>query len=142
MSVHERQKRSQRCPYCEESFKTHNMLKRHIKTHSDGMYVHFLLFWIHMLKKSRNISFPAIISCTAIHLHWMVPLWSIHFYIDYTSKMTSWSWSYSSWIYLNPAHGEVYLKQHYVVGFLWVLRFPPPVNLTPHNITEILLSGI
>ena len=37
----------------------------------------------------------------------------------------------------NPAHGEVYSIQHYVIkfifsdlpqvgGFLWVLRFPPP----------------
>jgi hypothetical protein len=39
----------------------------------------------------------------------------------------------------NPVHGEVYLLQHYVmqfvsdlrqvVGFLWVLRFPPPIKL-------------
>ena len=38
-------------------------------------------------------------------------------------------------------HGEVYLVQHYVInfvsdlrmvgGFLWVLRFSPPVKLTP-----------
>jgi hypothetical protein len=37
---------------------------------------------------------------------------------------------------LNPAHGEVYSIQHYVIkfvsdlrqvsGFLWVLMFPPP----------------
>jgi hypothetical protein len=41
----------------------------------------------------------------------------------------------------NPTHGEVYLIQHYVMkfasdlrhvsGFLWLLRFPPPINLTP-----------
>jgi hypothetical protein len=41
---------------------------------------------------------------------------------------------------LNPDHGEVYLMQHYVIkfvsvllqvgGFLWVLRFPPPIKLT------------
>jgi len=40
----------------------------------------------------------------------------------------------------NPAHGEVYLIQHYVIkfvsdlrqvsGFLQVLRFPPPIKLT------------
>ena len=40
---------------------------------------------------------------------------------------------------LNPAHGEVYLKQHYVIkfvsdlwqvsGFLRVLQFPPPIKL-------------
>jgi hypothetical protein len=40
---------------------------------------------------------------------------------------------------LNPAHGEVYLIQLFVikfvsdlrqvVGFLWVLRFPPPIKL-------------
>ena len=41
---------------------------------------------------------------------------------------------------LNPAHGKVYLIQQYVIkffsdlwqvcGFLWVLRFPPPIKLT------------
>ena len=41
----------------------------------------------------------------------------------------------------NPAHGEVYFIQHYVIklisdlrqvgGFLLVLRFPPPIKLTP-----------
>ena len=41
---------------------------------------------------------------------------------------------------LNPVHGDVYLKQHYVIKFvsdLWqvgdfllVLRFPPPIKLT------------
>jgi hypothetical protein len=41
---------------------------------------------------------------------------------------------------LNPAHGEVYLIQHYVIkfvidlrqvgGFLLVFRFPPPMKLT------------
>jgi len=40
----------------------------------------------------------------------------------------------------NPAHGEVYSIQHYVIqfisdlgqvgGFLWVLRFPLPIKLT------------
>ena len=40
----------------------------------------------------------------------------------------------------NPAHGEVYSIQHYVIkfvsdlrhvdGFLWVLGFPPPIKLT------------
>jgi hypothetical protein len=39
----------------------------------------------------------------------------------------------------NPAHDEVYSIQHYVMefvsdlrqicGFLWVLRFPPPIKL-------------
>jgi hypothetical protein len=39
-----------------------------------------------------------------------------------------------------PVHGEVYTTQHYVImfvsdlgqvgGFLGVLRFPPPINLT------------
>jgi hypothetical protein len=41
---------------------------------------------------------------------------------------------------LNPAHGEVYSIQHYVIkfvsdlrqigGFLLVLRFPPSIKLT------------
>jgi hypothetical protein len=41
---------------------------------------------------------------------------------------------------LNPVHGKVYSMQHYVIkfvsdlrqvgGFLWVLRFPPPIKLT------------
>ena len=40
----------------------------------------------------------------------------------------------------NPTHGKVYLIQHYVIkfvsdlrqvcGFLWALRFPPPMKLT------------
>ena len=40
----------------------------------------------------------------------------------------------------NPIYGEVYPMQHYVIklfsdlrqvaGFLWVLRFPPPIKLT------------
>jgi hypothetical protein len=54
----------------------------------------------------------------------------------------------------NPAHGEVYLKQHYVIkfvsglrqvgGFLRVLWFPPPINLTAmHDITETIVeSGV
>ena len=39
-----------------------------------------------------------------------------------------------------PLHDEVYLIQHYVIkfashlrqigGFLWVIRFPPPIKLT------------
>jgi hypothetical protein len=39
----------------------------------------------------------------------------------------------------NPAHGEVYSIQHFVIkfasdlrqvgGFLWVLRIPPPIKL-------------
>ena len=50
----------------------------------------------------------------------------------------------------NPSHGEVYSIHDYVIkfvsdlrwvgGFLRVLRFPPPIKLTPHDITEILLS--
>jgi hypothetical protein len=50
----------------------------------------------------------------------------------------------------NPVHGKVYLIQHYVIkfvsdlrqvsGFLRVLRFPPPIKLTNHDITEILLK--
>jgi hypothetical protein len=39
-----------------------------------------------------------------------------------------------------PAHGEVFFIEHYAIkfdselrqvgGFLWVLRFPPPIKLT------------
>jgi hypothetical protein len=42
-----------------------------------------------------------------------------------------------------PAHDEIYLIQHYVIkfvgdlrqvgGFLQLLRFPPPINLTRSN---------
>ena len=49
----------------------------------------------------------------------------------------------------NPAHDEVYSKQHYVVkyvsdlrqagGFLRILRFPPP-QTDRHDITKILLK--
>ena len=70
-------------------------------------------------------------------------------------KGLSWSWSYGSWNYnhlwnqclrsykvvsSNPVHCEVYSMQHYVIkfvsdlrqvsGFLRVLRFPPPIELT------------
>jgi hypothetical protein len=47
-----------------------------------------------------------------------------------TMKVVSW----------NPAHGELYLIQHYVIkfvsdlrhagGLLWILQFPPPVTVT------------
>ena len=57
-----------------------------------------------------------------------------------TTKVVSW----------NPVHGEVYSLQHYVIklvidlrqvgSFVWLLQFPPPINLTPHDITEILLK--
>ena len=50
----------------------------------------------------------------------------------------------------NPAQGDVYSIQHYVIkfvsdlrqvsGFLRVLRFPPPLKLTPQYITETLLK--
>ena len=49
----------------------------------------------------------------------------------------------------NPAEGEVYSIQHYVIkfasdlrqvgGFHWVLRFPPSIKLC-YKITEILLK--
>jgi hypothetical protein len=49
----------------------------------------------------------------------------------------------------NPAEGEVYSIQHYVIkfasdlrqvgGFHWVLRFPPSITLC-YKITEILLK--
>jgi hypothetical protein len=51
----------------------------------------------------------------------------------------------------NPAFGEVYSIQFYVIiklvsdlrqvgGFLWVLRFPLPKRTDRHDITEILLK--
>ena len=50
----------------------------------------------------------------------------------------------------NPVRGEVYLIQQYVIkcfsdlrqlgGFRWVLRFPPPIKIDCHDITEILLK--
>jgi len=50
----------------------------------------------------------------------------------------------------HSAHGEVYSIQLYVInffsnlrqvgGFLRVLRLPPPIKLTTHDITEILLK--
>jgi hypothetical protein len=50
----------------------------------------------------------------------------------------------------NPVHGEAYSIKHYVVkfvndlrqvsGFLWVLRFPPPIKIDRHDIAEILLT--
>ena len=71
-------------------------------------------------------------------------------------KGLSWSWSYGSWIYnylcneCESRSGEVYSVQHYVIklvsdlqlisGFLRVLRFLPPIKLTCHDKTEILLK--
>jgi len=50
----------------------------------------------------------------------------------------------------NPAHGEVYSIQHYVIKFVSDIRqfcsflrelwFPPPIKLTATNGTEILLK--
>ena len=50
----------------------------------------------------------------------------------------------------NPVRGEVYSIQQYVIkfvsdlrqvgGFHWVLRFPPPIKIDRHDITEILLK--
>jgi hypothetical protein len=50
----------------------------------------------------------------------------------------------------NPTQGDVYSIQHHVIntvcdlrqfgGFLRILRFPPPIKLTCHDITEILLK--
>jgi len=75
-------------------------------------------------------------------------------------------WSYGSWIYnflynlpittkavsSNPAHGEVYSIQHYVInfvsdlrqvnGFLWVLRFPPLIKLTQRYNWNIIESDV
>jgi hypothetical protein len=57
----------------------------------------------------------------------------------------------------NPAHGEVYSIQHYMIkfdsdlqqvtGFLWVVRFPTPIKLTtiyiyPRFKCNIVESGI
>jgi hypothetical protein len=75
-----------------------------------------------------------------IDFHWINPPY----------KGPSWSLSCSSWIYnylclspivsSNPVHSEVDSIQHYVLkfvsdlrqvgGFLWALRFPPPIKLT------------
>ena len=45
---------------------------------------------------------------------------------------------------LNPADGQVYSIQDYVIkfvsGFLRVLRFPPPIKTDHHDITKILLK--
>jgi hypothetical protein len=52
----------------------------------------------------------------------------------------------------NPVHGEVYSLQHYVIkfvsdlrqvgGFLRVLRFPPPIKLTPRYNWDNVESGV
>ena len=52
----------------------------------------------------------------------------------------------------NPAHGDVYSIQHYVkksvsdlrqiYGFLWVLRFPPPIKLIARYNWNIVESGV
>jgi hypothetical protein len=109
-------------------------------------YNRYIVFWIrleaHLVKN------------VMVYIYWtfMFSLVSIKF------KASSWSWSYGSWIYnylcnqcLSPPklwvrialmtiHDDVYSIQHYVIkfvsdlwqvcGFLWVLRFPPPIKLT------------
>jgi hypothetical protein len=74
----------------------------------------------------------------------------------------SWSWSYGSWIYnylcnqcLSPLMLWVLIlfrrgvlditlcdkvSQWLAAGFLYVLWFPPPIKLTRHDRTEILLK--
>ena len=52
----------------------------------------------------------------------------------------------------NPAQGDVYSIQHYVIkfvndlrqvgGFLWVLRFPPPIKLIPQYNWNIIESAV
>ena len=52
----------------------------------------------------------------------------------------------------NPAHGDVYSIQHYVIkfvsdlrqvgGFLRLLRFPPPIKLTPQYNWNIVESDV
>jgi hypothetical protein len=45
---------------------------------------------------------------------------------------------------LNPAHGEVYYIQLYVIkfvsGFLWVIRFPPPIKRNMVNLLILKIS--
>ena len=60
--------------------------------------------------------------------------------------------SYDLTFIIYPVHGEVYSIQHYeikffsdlqqVSGFFRVLQFPPPIKLTRHDITEILLKVV
>jgi hypothetical protein len=66
----------------------------------------------------------------AVLIVWLLDLLLPVQLVSITTKFVSW----------NPVHGEVYSIQHYVIkfasdlrqvgGFLQVLRFPPPVNLT------------
>ena len=88
--------------------------------------------------------------CTFTHLHFYKVPPKIQ---DLGGGGASWLWMYGSWIYnypynrclttsasSNPAHGEVYSLQHYVIkfvsqlrqvgGFLQVLQFPPPIKPT------------
>ena len=49
-------------------------------------------------------------------------------------------WITTKGVSSNPAHGQLYSIQHYVIqfvsdlrqvgGFLWVLRLPPPIKLS------------
>ena len=53
---------------------------------------------------------------------------------------------------LNPAHGDIYSIEHYVVnfvsdlrqvsGFIWVVRFPFTNKIDRHDITEIFLKVV
>jgi hypothetical protein len=52
----------------------------------------------------------------------------------------------------NPAYGEMYSIQHYVIkfvsdlrqfgGFLWVLRIPPPIKTDRHDNLNIVESDV
>ena len=70
-------------------------------------------------------------NCNAVGL----PLWYLQTLLPVESMSIT-----NKVVNSNPAHGEVYSIQHYVIkssrdllqvgGFLRVLRFPPPITLT------------
>jgi hypothetical protein len=115
-------------------------------------YLPWALIWIghfFVYQTSKNIRFTyKYVIISIILLVWILRYFT---FIVHGSP-----WSYGSWISnysvpmqsvpittkvvsFNPAHGKVYLIQHYVikfvsdlwqsVGFLWVLQFPPPIKL-------------
>ena len=90
----------------------------------------------------------------------------MYLYCIIQSKCTGlpWSWSYGTWIFnylynqcLSPLMLWVWIllmlgvldtticdkfvsDLRQVCGFLWVLRFPPPIIIDRHDITELLLK--
>ena len=105
--------------------------------------------FVHFLMKSKIITNTVIPNIDAITMATIIPV-DIESVRQSASVFTNTCvisvYHHYNIVSLNPAHGEVYSIQHYVItfvsdlrqvgGFLRVFRFPPPIKLT----TTILLK--